>query len=212
MSNHENFCKHINIISDEHEGSIICIDCGLVISDNLYVENCFKFQASDVTCNDIEEIKELLERLNFSTFFALDIYKNVQKGLELKKVKKYLIPFTVYQTLNEMGYPISIKDIVSVSGISENYIYDMQNNEDSIILNHMLLLEKYCTLLGFDFKTYSVIKELLPNLNTGHNPLTVIASTIYKYCKENKLKYSMIYIASIVGISSVSIQRFLKRC
>ena len=69
MSNHENFCKHINIISDEHEGSIICIDCGLVISDNLYVENCFKFQASDVTCNDIEEIKELLERLNFSTFF-----------------------------------------------------------------------------------------------------------------------------------------------
>ena len=212
MSNHENFCKHINIISDEHEGSIICIDCGLVISDNLYVENCFKFQASDVTCNDIEEIKELLERLNFSTFFALDIYKNVQKGLELKKVKKYLIPFTVYQTLNEMGYPISIKDIVSVSGISENYIYDMQNNEDSIILNHMLLLEKYCTLLGFDFKTYSVIKELLPNLNTGHNPLTVIASTIYKYCKENKLKYSMKYIASIVGISSVSIQRFLKRC
>ena len=111
-----------------------------------------------------------------------------------------------------MGYPISIKDIVSVSGISENYIYDMQNNEDSIILNHMLLLEKYCTLLGFDFKTYSVIKELLPNLNTGHNPLTVIASTIYKYCKENKLKYSMKYIASIVGISSVSIQRFLKRC
>ena len=212
MSNHENFCKHINIISDEHEGSIICIDCGLVISDNLYVENCFKFQASDVTCNDIEEIKELLERLNFSTFFALDMYKNVQKGLELKKVKKYLIPFTFYQTLNEMGYPISIKDIVSVSGISENYIYDMQNNEDSIILNHMLLLEKYCTLLGFDFKTYSVIKELLPNLNTGHNPLTVIASTIYKYCKENKLKYSMKYIASIVGISSVSIQRFLKRC
>ena len=212
MSNHENFCKHINIISDEHEGSIICIDCGLVISDNLYVENCFKFQASDVTCNDIEEIKELLESLNFSTSFALDIYKNVQKGLELKKVKRYLIPFSVYQTLNEMGYPISIKDIVSVSGISENYIYDMQNNEDSIILNHMLLLEKYCTLLGFDFKTYSVIKELLPNLNTGHNPLTVIASTIYKYCKENKLKYSMKYIASIVGISSVSIQRFLKRC
>ena len=212
MYNHENFCTHINIITDEHEGSIICIDCGLVISDNLYIENCFKFQGSDVTCNDIEEIKELLERLNFPTSFALDIYKNVQKGLELKKVKKYLIPFTVYQTLNEMGYPISIKDIVAVSGISENYIYDMQNNEDSIILNHMLLLEKYCTLLGFDFKTYSVIKELLPNLNTGHNPLTVIASVIYKYCKENKLKYSMKFIASTVGISSVSIQRFLKRC
>jgi transcription initiation factor TFIIIB Brf1 subunit/transcription initiation factor TFIIB len=196
---------------DYHEGTIVCTDCGHVLSENMYIEKSFELK-NTTTCTDIEDIKELLERLNFPTIFAQEIYENVKKGLESKKSKKYLIPFSIYKTLNEIGYPISIKDISSVSGIPENYIYDMQNNEDSIILNHISLLEKYCTILGFDYKTYSVIKELIPDLKTGHNPLTIIASTIYKYCKENKLKYSMKYIASIVGISSVSIQRFLKKC
>jgi hypothetical protein len=35
---------------------------------------------------------------------------------------------------------------------------------------------------------------------------------IYKYCKANGLKYSMKQIASTIGISSVSIQRYIKKC
>ena len=127
--------------------------------------------------------------------------------------KKFLIPYFVYKTLSEIGFPVSIKDISAVSGISENDIYSMQESEQSLILNPFSLLEKYCKLLGLsDYKTYSVIKENLPTIDTGHNPLTVIASTIYKYCKENSIKYSMKQIASTIGISSVSIQRYIKKC
>jgi len=210
MPHFENNCTHLNIITDFHEGTNVCTMCGLVLCDNVYIENSFEIKYS--SCHEIEEIKEVLERLNFPTSLAYDIFDNLKKSLKSEQSKKYLIPFVIYQTLNKLGYSISIKDVASVSGITENSIYDMQNNEDSIIIDHIILLEKYCTILGFDYKTYSVIKELLPVLNTGHNPLTLIASTIYKYCKDQKLKYSMKHIASIVGISSVSIQRFLKKC
>jgi response regulator of citrate/malate metabolism len=63
-----------------------------------------------------------------------------------------------------------------------------------------------------DFKTFTLIKEKLPTNNTGHNPLTIIASTIYIFCKENNLKYSMKEIAKTIGISPVSIQRYIKKC
>ncbi len=164
-------------------------------------------------CHEIDEIKEFLERLNLPQCFAEDIYNNFKLGSREKMNRKCAIPYFVYKTLDEMGFPVSIKDISAISGLSENDIYSMQESEKTFCLNASTLLEKYCKLLGInDFKTYSLIKEQLPKNDTGHNPLTVIASTIYKHCKENGLKFSMKEIAKTVGISAVSIQRFLKKC
>jgi len=205
-------CQHINEIIDEREGTIICYDCGLVLSNYFFTQP--QPQHSFFTPSSIlEEIKELLERLNLPQIFAHDIYENLMKlSPKTNSKTKKLIPYFVYKTLNEIGCPVSIKDISSVSGISENDLYDMQQSE-TLVLNPHALLEKYCKLLGLsDFKIYSVIKEKMPIIDTGHNPLTIIASLIYKYCKENNLKYSMKEIASTVGISSVSIQRYIKKC
>jgi len=200
----------MNEVVDEREGTIICVDCGLVLSNFFFPQPTINFCGSTSVK---EEIKELLERLNLPQCFSEDIYNNIQSSKKENMKKKFLIPYFVYKTLSEIGFPVSIKDISAVSGISENDIYSMQESEQSLILNPFSLLEKYCKLLGLsDYKTYSVIKENLPTIDTGHNPLTVIASTIYKYCKENSIKYSMKQIASTIGISSVSIQRYIKKC
>lgn len=195
------------------EGTIICSDCGLVIS-NFYLSQPQPQHINIPGFSSVqEEINELLERLNLPQCFSEDIYNNLQISNKINSRKKGLIPYFVYKTLNEIGFPVSIKDISAVSGISENNIYSMQESEKTLILSPYSLLEKYCKKLGInDFKTYSLIKENLPTIDTGHNPLTVIASTIYKYSKENGLKYSMKQIASSIGISSVSIQRFIKKC
>jgi transcription initiation factor TFIIIB Brf1 subunit/transcription initiation factor TFIIB len=200
----------MNEVVDEREGTVICTDCGLVLS------HYFMPQTNNSFCGGtfmVEEIKEVLERLNFPQCFCDDIYTNIKSSKKENTRKKFLVPYFVYKTLNELGFPVSIKDISAVTGVSENDIYSMQESEQSLILSPFSLLEKYCKLLGLnDFKTYSVIKETLPSTETGHNPLTIIASTIYKYCKENGLKFSMKQIASTVGISSVSIQRYIKKC
>jgi transcription initiation factor TFIIIB Brf1 subunit/transcription initiation factor TFIIB len=203
-------CQHLNELVDEREGTIICSDCGLVLSNFFFPQPTINFCGST---NMMEEIKEILERLHLPQCFSEDIYNSIQSSKKDNLKKNCIIPYFVYKTLSEIGFPVSIKDISAVSGMSENRIYDMQETEQAMILDPITLLEKYCKLLGLnDFKTYSVIKEKLPTIDTGHNPLTVIASTIYIYCKEKGLKYSMKQIASTVGISSVSIQRYIKKC
>jgi transcription initiation factor TFIIIB Brf1 subunit/transcription initiation factor TFIIB len=209
MPHPENLCPHLNEIIDERAGAIVCTDCGLVISDFIFKHN---YQIAEKKCKKEEEIKEILERMHLPGVFTSTIIENYEKSLE--KEKKSTLPFIVYETLNKMGFPISIKDISAVSGISDSNIYNMQKPNKSIILQPNSLLEKYCRILGMDYKTYSLIKKELPKaIQSGHNPLTVIGGTIYNYCKKNNLKkYSMKKIASAISISPVSIQRYIKKC
>ena len=45
-------------------------------------------------------------------------------------------------------------------------------------------LEKYCKVLGLPKDSYSVIKGTFKINRTGHNPITILGTTIYKYCKK----------------------------
>ena len=57
MSYLENNCLHLNIITDFHEGTNVCTMCGLVLSENVYIENTFEIKYS--SCHEVEEIKEV---------------------------------------------------------------------------------------------------------------------------------------------------------
>lgn len=208
MSTNETICGHFNEVIDEREGTVICIDCGLVLSDKNFHVNKFEEEVNGNETSVEMKIKDLLDKLNLPECFLPDIMK---KYTTLQN-KKYLLEYILYDTLNESGFPISIKELSSVSGIPDAKIYDLQKNDKSIILLPENLLEKYCKLLELDYKTYSLIKKELPKeMNTGHNPLTIIASTIYKFSKTNKLKLSMKHISNVLNISPISIQRYLKK-
>jgi transcription initiation factor TFIIIB Brf1 subunit/transcription initiation factor TFIIB len=198
----------LNEIIDEREGTYICTDCGLVL--NALVYNEYHPVEKMVDDENKQQVKEILERLHLPECFLntiLDNFNNRQKH-----TKKTLM-FSIYQTLNELNFPISIKEISAVSGLSDVQIYDVQAENETILLKPDDLLEKYCKMLNFDYKVYSLIKGSLPSdSKTGHNPLTIIGTAIYVYCKRNKVKYSMKHIANVCNISCVSIQRYLKYC
>jgi transcription initiation factor TFIIIB Brf1 subunit/transcription initiation factor TFIIB len=209
----ENMCSHFNSVIDEREGTIICTECGLVLEEKL-----FKFYGHNLSLEEKgkdyclkEDIKEILAKLGLPDVFSKMIFQNFENESCEKKKKKNYLHYVVYKTLNENNVPVSIKEISSISGVTDSNIYDMQENNKSVILQPSDLLEKYCSYLGFDYKTYSLIKKELPIQNiSGHNPLTIIAATIYNYCKKNNIKISMKKIATTVKISCVSIQRYLK--
>jgi transcription initiation factor TFIIIB Brf1 subunit/transcription initiation factor TFIIB len=213
MSHPENICSHLNNVIDEREGSVVCTDCGLVLEDKF-----FKFYDSDLFSQDCgedtslkNEVKEILSKLQLPDVYCSSIIQNFKKDLVEKKNKKELLAYVVYKTLNENNIPVSIKDISAISGFSDINIYDRQESNKTIILQPCDLLEKYCRYLNLDYKTYSVIKNNLPIQNlSGHNPLTIIAASIYSHCKQNNIKISMKKVASTVKISCVSIQRYLK--
>lgn len=209
MPHSEHLCSHINTIEDAHEGTIVCTDCGLVLSDQTFIQN--DIQYNDF-CSEKEEIKDMLERINIPRCYMSDIIKNVNK---VEKNKKKIIPYIIYKTLNENDCQISINDISNTSGLNTKNIYKMQEENKSIILEPHKLAEKYCTLLGLNHKMYSVIKGKLEKTDgSGHNPLTVLGAHIHTYCKENKLskskKFRIKQIANTLNISCVSIQRYLR--
>lgn len=190
-------CSHLNEIIDEHEGTTICIDCGLVISDKLFIYNDKHIPNKD---NDI--CKEILARLNLSENIADDISNE-------KKQNMSVIASQLYLTINKSS-TISLKEIAGVTGVCEKKL-NQKTKGNIMILDKEKLLEKHCSYLNIPFKTYTVIKEMLNKVEiSGHNPLTIIASCIYIYCRKTSTKLSMKKIAQTVGISCISIQRFLK--
>ena len=209
MSKTIDLCNHLNEIIDENRGDIICTDCGLVLSDKLFI-NYKGNEENKNTSIDGNEINEYLEKLNLPTCFSSKILDNYKKTRNGKRKKKELLPYTIYKCLNDEGFPISMKEISAVSGFTDSKLYSMQ--EEAIILKPCQLLEKYCKILGLDYSTYRVIKTALPTSKlTGHNPLTIVGSVLYAYLKKHKpRKFPMKTIAKVVNTSCISIQRYLK--
>ena len=207
MDHKEHLCTHLNEIIDHAAGAIVCIDCGLVLSEVFlnsfnYIEDEYNFK------NDY--ILEILSRLNMPEFFKNDILQNLEKISVKFQKNENAIAFVIYKTLNDLSCGVSIKDISSVTGYTDSQIYNFQSSNESIILDPMRQLEKYCILLQLPKNSHSVIKESIEIPKTGHNPTTVLATAIYRYCKKTKINLSMEKIAKTLHISAISIHRYLK--
>ena len=126
-----------------------------------------------------EEVNEILSKLGLPDVFTKTILRNLENEEENRRKKKGFLEYVIYKTLNDNSIPISIKELSSISGISDIDIYNMQEDNKSLILKPCELLEKYCSYLGLNYKTYSLINKELPSQNiSGHNPLTITAATI----------------------------------
>lgn len=200
-STHSDVCEHKNQIIDDHEGTHICLDCAKVL-DNVYVSS-FRCEFNDFETNVLETHgnqinSEISHRLNIPNLYLTNNKSDIKNISNL------------YLNANKKDYTVTLKEMSSVSGYSSKQIGKEIKNTVNI-LNLSQLTEKYCKLLSLDYKIYSVIKE---NINkqehTGHNPLTLVASHIYLHMKNVKKKISMKKICDTIGISSISIQRYLK--
>lgn len=206
-------CKHVQRIDDLKEGTEVCTDCGLVINDKIFVNQETHFNHELDTSNVKNEIMEMLERLNLPTIYLENIEKTAETFIKNEKVKKDMttvLASSVYKVINKDNTAaITIKDVSAVSGICEKKIVRLDKSIH--ILESENILEKYCKLNNLDYKNYTVIKENLKKYKVlGHNPLTLVGAVIYMHCKKNKIKTSMKNISQTLGISTISIQRFIK--
>jgi len=95
--------------------------------------------------------------------------------------------------------------------LSHEKICHLQKPNESVLLKTSEMLERIGKNVGLSFKDITVIKELIDKKPlSGHTPLTIIAGTIYLYCKEKNQKVSIKQIAKATQISVISIQRYIK--
>lgn len=191
-------CLHINQVSDLHEGTMICTDCGLVL-DQIFLNDVLD-EKEIIEKKQNCMYKEMLNRLNIS----------ISKDDDCEKTNVTEIACKIYQNIN-CESAITLREVTSVTGVSSKALNNATKGSVTIV-DKEILLDKYCCKLGIGFKHYTLIKELLQKQNiSGHNPITIISSCIYLYCREKKLKISMKKISEITGISCISIQRYIKK-
>jgi len=206
-------CLHGNEITDHHEGTIICTDCGIV--KDVYYWNIDKSHDLPLD-NYLGQVENILEYLHIPQQFSGRVLSNLdslnnkkhlnqastQKNYNIKKVVS-----EIYNTINDSNSNILLKDILNLSQLSSKHI----KSKNISVVSIDQILEKYTKRFNLDFQNYTLIKEeALKYNNTGFQPLTVIGGVIYSHLKNLKLKKPMKLVAEILGISAISIQRFVK--
>jgi transcription initiation factor TFIIIB Brf1 subunit/transcription initiation factor TFIIB len=198
-------CEHKYPVIDEHEGTTVCCDCGLVIENDYYISPLTKQEehtSLEVEPNTTDkkvrnDALELLNRLNLPTDMINQV-PHSQQNID-----------NLYNIINKNSV-ITTKEFCAASGIHNKKLVKMNQNK-VIDTNIFLLLEKYCKLLDLNYRDYTLIKAKLEERpSTGHPPLTVIGYYIFQYCHTNKIKKSMKLICSVLAISVISIQRYRK--
>ena len=111
MSCEKSTCNHLNEVIDEHEGSFVCLDCGLVLSP-------FFDQRQNFICDQKADgdIKEFLHRINLPLCYLDE--KNIT--CETKKDKQFA--GQLYDVFTGNQKVITIKEFSSVTGVTEKNI------------------------------------------------------------------------------------------
>lgn len=223
-------CSHQNEVIDEREGIYVCISCGLV-KDYLFSDGIFSFEDMNKssTAHTFDDVENFLHQLHIPKYFSPIVKYNLSNKTSMKNTTSSLkissnrssfnhtktksvnvkkIVSEIYNAVNTNNSNILLKDLANFSHLQPHQI----KSKDILIVNLMNVLEKYTTRFNLIFKECAVIKEKISQFNnTGYQPLTVIGGLIYLYLIKFKNKIPMLKIASILGISSISIQRFTKK-
>ena len=213
MHHSNSSCQHLETLDDFHEGSVVCTLCGLVISplfsDFVPSIPCYQEEINSTESFCLNEIKNLLDRIHVSTCFATRILTHLRMNFTTNSRRN--VVYSVFKVLNELNIPISLKEISHVSNLSKKTLHQVQSHNEVIDVDFSDVVEKYARLLNLSFETIALIKAKIKNsTGSGHNPNSVLASTIYQICKSTGQRISMKKIAQVTQVSCVSIQRYNK--
>jgi len=196
-------CEHPYPVIDEHEGTTVCCDCGLVIEKEFYAEKT-TFQDSNVIPL-VEVLEKNLRNDALEVLSRLNLPNEILQQLPPEKQKID----NLYDAINKTA-AITTKEFCAATGIKNKKLVKFNQNK-ILNTNVDLLLEKFCKLLELTYRDYTLIKALIDKKPpSGHPPLTIIGYYIFHYCRTNKIKKSMKDICSVLSISTISLQRYRK--
>jgi len=95
----EHICKHSHEVIDEHEGSVICVDCG-VVKDFHFINISSKEFNKETLSSPNSLSRTILDKVNLpehlSNFVDRNLLESGKNSLNLKSVTS-----EIYETINE---------------------------------------------------------------------------------------------------------------
>lgn len=160
-------------------------------------------------CEILNLIRNILDNIHVSSIYVELIFQFIISHCDDKKLPTVL--FAIYHVLNKHQVTITMRELAAISTISTKQMNKVQKHNQNINLTYVDLMEKYARLLDLSYPIRLQMKEkILQAPNSGHNPCSLVAAVIYSVCKEQQLGISMKTIASLMQVSCISIQRYLK--
>lgn len=206
----ERTCQHLNEVVDEREGNITCIDCGLVMENYFSSKSLSEANLASPEYKYVNYLKDLFDKLNISQVYIPDILKVFNERYEHKKKTQNLLCCAL-EILNNNRIPVCVKEFEYFTGYRQEEIFKNQNSNSKILIPMEECFEKYCKLLNLSFTQYKdIYKCYLSHKKSGHQPLTIIGGFIYQYVRKLDINIQLEDIASLLGISKLSILRFCK--
>lgn len=227
-------CDHSEVVDDYREGVSVCIDCGLVVEEQLYVaafethNNKTLSESSlinEIFLQDVCDrnnipgsiLADALERMHALTTILQTNWKERHSQLLKPAPKKYknneIAAFALYETLNLHAVPVSLQTIWRYTNVSTSVLWSIERMLPSTPTVHATdLIESFCRLLSISFQHITRMKNIAKHANIfgSVKPQGIVAVIIFLYCTEFKLCVTLNEICQNCYISRANMHKIIR--
>lgn len=220
-----NGCSHKSVQEDLHEGTLVCLDCALVLETILFLpsitqlsfisneENLEKRRKEEQQILDICELWHIDRK---EVYNILNVYEKLIKQIGEKYKNNELLAFAIFSHLTKNNYICSPDDIVCLFQLSNKKIlFRILNETDEILeIDTNSYSERNCSSTIFNYKEKTLISKICKDINeeskTSFHPKTLSLLVMYYYCKLFKSDVSLKTIAQLCSVHVSRIYKLIK--
>lgn len=227
-------CSHEHVVEDGREGTVVCVECGLVIEDFIFSTTYAQDGGKETTQSRrggdkyLREQKELLFELSSRGLFPLKIvYETLTKFNEFSKQREEsgqkktfdfiaLLAFSLFDTLCENHLTRTPKEICSFFGIDLNRMWKEEKNLNFLSSRQIGIQDfanRFCGVLQFEyFHTREIINICNQMYGMGDlNPQSIAVVVIYMYCKYFDCSLNLKQVCHNLNVSYGTINSILSK-
>lgn len=208
-------CEHINQVIDEHEGTIICLDCSHVILNQILLpsypeENVEEKKNYDSNfCIYHQFIKDCCHRGHIIDVYARKSIECFEKlkgriNTDHKVDALSLAAYSIYHTLKEENVPRSLRMICTLTGTSVKAFRSIEHKYMSTPKStnvHQMLHSKH-HYFGLNNQDLKQLQNIALNYkNKSFSPNTLSAALIHLYLKHKSVPSNVKSVANIFQIT-----------
>ena len=208
-------CEHIDHIIDQHEGCVICMQCGSVLGMHfLYPSDEDRHSRYNLTSSIKTFLYDCCDRMHLPSSILEIIQKKYScfhDSLAFEKVDRMqLMAYSIYYTLKDQGIGRNIEYIAYNTGITSKQLWKCESLDPNLAIPISIenLLTPVYTLFHLSKQDHDNIISISRHFQERHfSPLTMTSTLVYLYCKAVKIPISVKKVFSVFNVSSMSIYR-----
>ena len=227
--NHLDKCRECEgaIIEDDKEGTLVCGQCGLVNSTQLFMESwdtqCTQSYFSGDTHSSIyHDFSTFVAAHHLPDYYAEDMYNYYKKmkNQNYKFRRNHVLPvYCIYTILREKNQPYNLKQLAQIMNVDEMELIKLDaclQKKCNVVMpqlkpeEYVINVSSYFDLSFAETKIIENMVKKISCLGTYH-PLTKVGTCMYIYFQHRHIKWTQKQIASLCSVSFGTMSRLYKK-